>query len=314
MFKFSTAELMDQKKCYDLLVDIFHPEGICCPKCKNPIENTTVHRRERAPILYHQCPCSRVFNIFTNTVLQGTHKRCSEIVCVFQGILKGTSTKHLAEELEFDRKHLLEFRHRLQEFLSDNASRLPALPDDVVEADEMYQNAGEKGVRHPDPEDPPRKRGNQARGHGTWDNDRPPVLGIVGRESGEIRLEVKTNSGRVDLEPSVISATLPGTVINTDEWGAYNHLSDEDREHVTVCHTPGKREWARDDDGDGVREVHSNTIEGFWTGLRNFLRPFRGVNKVYLQQYIAVHQWAHNLKIVSIDVLRKLCGVTQLAP
>jgi hypothetical protein len=40
---------------------------------------------------------------------------------------------------------------------------------------------------------------------------------------------------------------------------------------------------ARDDDGDGegIREVHINTSEGFWVGLRNFLRPFRGVNKVF---------------------------------
>jgi hypothetical protein len=41
-------------------------------------------------------------------------------------------------------------------------------------------------------------------------------------------------------------------------------------------------EWARDDDGDGIREVHVNKLEGLWTGFRNFLRLFRGVNKVYL--------------------------------
>ena len=45
------------------------------------------------------------------------------------------------------------------------------------------------------------------------------------------------------------------------------------RGHATVKHS--KKEWTRDDDGDGIREVHSNTIEGTWTGLRNFLRPFR---------------------------------------
>ena len=47
-----------------------------------------------------------------------------------------------------------------------------------------------------------------------------------------------------------------------------------------ACHAAG--EWARDDDGDGVREVRCNTLEGLWTGLRNFLRPFRGVHKSYL--------------------------------
>ena len=55
-------------------------------------------------------------------------------------------------------------------------------------------------------------------------------------------------------------------------------------------------EWARDDDGDGVREVHDNTLEGLWTGLRNFLRPFRGVNKVYLHQYVAMFEWGYNVK------------------
>jgi len=47
--------------------------------------------------------------------------------------------------------------------------------------------------------------------------------------------------------------------------------------------------------------------------LRNFLRPFRGVNKVYLQQYLAIHQWAHNLKQATLEYLRALCGVTRPA-
>ncbi len=61
---------------------------------------------------------------------------------------------------------------------------------------------------------------------------------------------------------------------------------------MSVRHTPGKREWARHDDGDGIREVHNNTIEGIWTGLRNFLRVFRGVHRKYLQHYVAVFAWA----------------------
>jgi transposase-like protein len=111
----------------------------------------------------------------------------------------------------------------------------------------------------------------------------------------------------------VLEATRHGATINTDEWGAYRRLSASARTHVTVRHAPGQREWARDDDGDGIREVHVNTNEGLWTGLRNFLRPFRGVNKIYLQQYLAIHEWAHNLKEVSLNFLRVLCGVTQTA-
>ena len=101
--------------------------------------------------------------------------------------------------------------------------------------------------------------------------------------------------------------------MNTDEWQGYNLVEGSGRIRQTVTHQPGNRVWAKDLDGDGINEVHVNTIEGFWTGLRNFLRPFRGVNKIYLQQYVIVHQWAHILKKATPEFLRIMCGVTHLA-
>ena len=168
---------------------------------------------------------------------------------------------------------------------------------------------GKKGVRHLDPDDPPRRRGNKQRGHGTWDNDRPPVLGVVGRDSGKLRLEVVRCSGRADLEPRVLACTVPGTMVYTDEWKAYDHLAERGRPHSTVCHDPrreGGPEFARDDDADGVREVHCNTLEGTWTGLRNFLRQFRGVSKKYLGQYVAIFEWICNLKTVTEQFIRAM--------
>lgn len=157
--------------------------------------------------------------------------------------------------------------------------------------------------------DPPRQRANKQVGHGTWDNDRPPILGTVGRESKEIKLAVCERSTREELVPKVVKATSPGAIVNTDEWPAYSSLDNNDRQHVKVCHKPGSREWARDDDGDGIREAHCNTMEGIWVGLRNFLRRFRGVNKKYLEQYAAIFEWAHNLKTTTLDYLRVLLGV-----
>ena len=134
------------------------------------------------------------------------------------------------------------------------------------------------------------------------------MTGVAGRESGEIRLEVVANSDRQTLEDGVDRTSLEGTMVYTDEWGAYNHLSEMHRGHATVCHAD--REWARDDDGDGVREVHDNTLEGIWTGLRNFLRTFRGVSKYYLAQYVAIFQWGYNIKTVTDEFLRVLLGAS----
>lgn len=189
-------------------------------------------------------------------------------------------TAQLDRELGCSRRHLLDLRHRSQVQAQIQAGLdRTALADDVVEADVMYQDAGEKGVPHPDPEDPPRQRANKVRGHGTMDNDRPPVLGVVGRETDQIRLDVVEHSYQDTLDKSVVDTTKPGAMVNTDEWAGYNRRPELDRGRAAVCHAPGRREWARDDDGEGVRKVHNNTLEGFWTGLRNFLRPFRGVNK-----------------------------------
>jgi transposase-like protein len=101
-----------------------------------------------------------------------------------------------------------------------------------------------------------------------------------------MRLRVVEHADRATLEPLVVASTCPGATVHTDEWSAYDRLDRRGRVHATVCHAA--HEWARDDDGDGVREVHCNTQEGGWTGLRNFLRIFRGVSKYYLHQYVGI--------------------------
>jgi transposase len=108
------------------------------------------------------------------------------------------------------------------------------------------------------------------------------------------------------VDATVLPATKPGAMVYTDEWNGYKPLARWGRGHASVNHNQG--EYARDDDGDGVREVHCNTMEGIWTGLRNFLRPFRGVNKEYLEQYIIMFQWSYNLKAVTDVFLRCLLG------
>jgi transposase len=178
-----------------------------------------------------------------------------------------------------------------------------ALDDEVTEADEVYVNAGEKGRRHPDPADPPRRRANKRRGHGTWNTDRPPIGGVVGRGSSQVRVRVLRHADSVALRSLVEAATTPTSTVNTDEWRGYWWLNRTAHLHPTVNHAPGQREWARDDDGDGVREVHVNTLEGLWTGVRNFLRPFRGVSQHYLSQYLAVFEWAHNLKRITANLI-----------
>ncbi|OWY64564.1 hypothetical protein B7486_46685 [cyanobacterium TDX16] len=98
-----------------------------------------------------------------------------------------------------------------------------------------------------------------------------------------MRLRVVQNTAGETLVNHVHQFTQKEAQLFTDESTNYNHVI---RSHATVCHS--QREWARDDNGDGIREVHVNTTEGMWTDLRNFLRPFKGIHKERLNGYIAI--------------------------
>jgi len=123
----------------------------------------------------------------------------------------------------------------------------------------------------------------------------------VGRESGQVRLRVVKHTDGQTLKQHLVRFTHPPALANTDEWTGYRQIP---RPHVTVNH--GEHEWARDDDGDGIREVHINTAEGMWTGTRNFLRPFRGIHKDYLAGYVAMCEHSINLKRITPQFIAAL--------
>jgi transposase-like protein len=304
MIKFPLTDLLDEQACYTWLLKILHPQGLRCPNGHVIGEGQAPHDRKRAPRVKYRCrECGKVFHIFTGTALSGSHYKCSTIILLLRGFLQGQTTQHIAEELGLDYGTILQWRHRIQKRGQVHLIN-GVLPDAETEMDEMFQNAGEKGVKHDPCNDPPRRRGNQHRGKGTMDNDRPPIVGTVGRSSGQIRLKVCDNTQQATIQPQVESTTLPNSTVYTDESNAYNRIPDSGRDRQSVAHSHG--EYAKDVDADGFYEVHCNTMEGIWTGLRNFLRPFRGVHKKYLHLYVAMFEWSYNLRWIDFDFLRRL--------
>jgi transposase len=90
---------------------------------------------------------------------------------------------------------------------------------------------------------------------------------VVGRESGEVRLEVIASASGAELEETIDDTCLEGTTINTDEWKGYSRVGRRHgRVHRAVDHSGPKSTWALDLDDDGVREVHCNTQEGLGRG------------------------------------------------
>jgi transposase-like protein len=86
---------------------------------------------------------------------------------------------------------------------------------------------------------------------------------------------------------------IPGTLVYTDEYSIYARLQSWGYGHKSVNH--GQGEFARDEDGDGFYEVHVNTMEGFWSLLRSWLRPPRGISQERLPLYLGFFEFVHNV-------------------
>jgi transposase len=145
------------------------------------------------------------------------------------------------------------------------------------------------------------------RGHGTDETDRPPIFSVIGRTTGEVRYFVREHSdGATCCEVLASSMPVGAAVLYTDEWGGYWSVEKKLKlAHSSVKH--GEKEWARDDDGDDVREVHCNSCEGAGTGLRSSLRPFRGVHKYSLADYVATYETTLNAQPITPAVVQRMC-------
>jgi len=160
MLLFPIQNLLNYESCYTLLKSLLHPDGLSC-RCGEASSLAPVHKDAKNGLASYKCKrCGSVFNLFTNTIFSGTHYNCITIVLILRGIAQGVTTLHLSKELGLNYKNLLDWRHILQEYSYENRS-MRVLIDKVVESDEVFINAGEKGIKHNLPQDPPRVRANK---------------------------------------------------------------------------------------------------------------------------------------------------------
>ena len=106
------------------------------------------------------------------------------------------------------------------------------------------------------------------------------------QRGGEVVVQMLSNVKQATIAPVIQKMVSSGTLIFTDEYRGYGHK--------TVNH--GQGEYARDEDGDGFYEVHVNTMEGFWSLLRSWLRPHRGISQDKLPLYLGFFEFVHNVR------------------
>jgi transposase-like protein len=136
--------------------------------------------------------------------------------------------------------------------------------------------------------------------------EKPPIFGMIQR-GGRIVIRMLADVRQVTIGPLIKATIAPGATVHTDEYDIYARLPQWGYMHQTVCHAAGG--FARDDDGDGFCEVHVNTLEGFWSLLRSWLRPHRGVSQERLPLYLGFFEFVHNVRRPGKTLLGSLIGL-----
>jgi transposase-like protein len=135
--------------------------------------------------------------------------------------------------------------------------------------------------------------------------EKPPILGML-RRGGEVVIRTLEHVKQVTIGPLIERTIAEGAPIYTDEYDIDGRLVERGYGHETACHAAG--ESARDDDGDGSREVHVNALGGSWSLLRSWPRPHRGIPQGGLPPYLGFFEFVHNVRARGNRLLGSLIG------
>ena len=99
------------------------------------------------------------------------------------------------------------------------------------------------------------------------------------QRTGEVVHQMLANVQQKTIQPILKQTIQAGSLIFTDEYDVYARLEQWGFRHKTVNHAAG--DYAR---------------EGFWSLLRSWLRPHRGISQEQLPLYLAFFESVHNMR------------------
>lgn len=297
--------IVSDEKCYEIIRKLRWPHGTKCPHCQATCITKRGHDETQPARQKYRCrQCGKRFDDLTGTVFSGHHQPLKVwILCLyFMGL--NLSSIQIARELDLNESDAFQMTTQLREGVE--VKKKPVKLSGQVEFDEVYVIAGHKG--NPAAVKGKGRKGRRnrlkgARGRGTLEKEKPPIFGMIQR-SGEVVIQMLPNVKQATIAQLIKATVLPGSLVFTDEYNIYGRLIHWGYDHKTVNH--GMGEYARDEDGDGFHEVHVNTMEGFWSLLRSWLRPHRGISQEKLPSYLNFFQFVHNAKVRGKRLLHSL--------
>ncbi len=263
--------LQNETQCREYLEQARWRGKPVCPHCgciSSEHYRLTTKREFRG--LYKCKHCRERFTVTTKTMFDRTHVPLSkwfQAIYIFLSHKKGISSMQLHKDIDVTQKTAWFMLNRIRE----NMNKIIKFKD-IVQIDETYV-----GVK--------RKKGQHSQGRSL--KTKVPVVGFL--SGSMVNTFITKDTTKKTLLPIIKTMIEKGATIVTDEWGAYNGLSEHGYEHKRVNHSAGNYVSK-----DGFT---TNGIENFWSHLkRMILGIYHKVSAKHLYWYCAECAYRYNTR------------------
>ena len=256
----------DDDACLDLLVGEIYPKGIDCRACGEITKHHQLKSRRKA---YSCDRCGTHVYPLAGTIFEKSRtslKSWFYALYLMSSTRCGISAKQLERELGVTYKTAWRMFNKIRSLLGEEIERLSG----EVEMDETYMGG--------------RRRGGKV-GRPGKDSHKTPVFGLVER-GGKVAALVTTDASKKSLDPIIKEFVLQDSLVYTDEWPSYDSLRRDGYRHRRIPHA--QKIYV-------IGNVHTNTIDGFWSLLkRGISGVYHSVSKKHLQGYIDEYAFRYN--------------------
>ncbi|MDP2675396.1 MAG: IS1595 family transposase [Dehalococcoidia bacterium] len=254
----------DDDACLGFVKDLVYPDGIICRTCNEVRPHARLSNRKAYSCDYcgtHVYPLAGTIFEKSSTSL----KSWFYAMFLISSTRCGISAKQLERELGVTYKPAWRMFNQIRKLMGDDTGMLGG----EVEMDETYVGGKEKGVM----------------GRPGRNSKKVPVFGIVER-GGKVAALVTKDVTRATVMPIILSKVLPRSLIYTDDYRVYNPLKASGFGHKRIAHS--QKVYV-------MGNIHTNTIEGFWSLLkRSISGVYHSVSAKHLQDYVNEFTFRYN--------------------
>lgn len=211
----------DDEACLTHLFEVRFGQGYACPSCERPSKWFRI-KAERA----YSCQwCGHHLHPTVGTPFEQTRTPLQlwfYAIYLFTTTRNGVAAKELQRQLGVTYKTAWRMAGLIREHMADvDGDNLLGGPGEHVEVDETLIGGSVSG------------KGSGYKGNKT------AVVGVMER-GGEIVTRVVQRRTKQAMRAVILDTVMPGTTLNTDEFGGYKNIDQSGYRHIKVNHNAGQ--------------------------------------------------------------------------